>query len=68
MQAASERVPTIDDLLTRLISTLGTSGSDDDIAVLAFRWTQPEPSDAQPTEPDPPEASDSQPTELDPVD
>ena len=68
MDVASERAPTIDDLLTRVISTLGTSGADDDIAVLAFRWTQPEPSDAQPTELDLPELPQAQPTELDPVD
>ena len=66
--ASSERLPTIDDLLTHIISTLGAAGSEDDIAVLAFRWTQPEASDAQPPELDPPEASQAQSTELDPVD
>jgi serine phosphatase RsbU (regulator of sigma subunit) len=53
MHAAADPVPTIDDLLTNLISTLGTAGSDDDIAILAFRWTRPEAPDAQPTELDP---------------
>ena len=47
MQAASDRVPTIDGLLTHLIATLGTAGSDDDIAILAFRWTKPDEPEAR---------------------
>ena len=41
IRAASERAPTIDDLLTTLTATLGPHGSDDDVAILAFRWTCP---------------------------
>ena len=41
LQAASGRVSTMEDLLDRLAAALDTAGADDDIAVLAFRWTQP---------------------------
>jgi serine phosphatase RsbU (regulator of sigma subunit) len=43
-RAATEHVSSVDDLLTRLTATLGPAGSDDDIAILAFRWTQPKES------------------------
>ena len=34
-------IPTVDGLLSRLLDTVGPHGSDDDVAVLAFRWTSP---------------------------
>jgi serine phosphatase RsbU (regulator of sigma subunit) len=39
--AATEQVHSVEDLLARLTDTLGPAGSDDDVAVLAFRWTRP---------------------------
>ena len=39
--AATDRVSTVEDLITRLTATLGPAGSDDDVCVLAFRWTSP---------------------------
>lgn len=41
VDAATDRVATMEGLLTRLTATLGPAGSDDDVAVLAFRWTSP---------------------------
>jgi serine phosphatase RsbU (regulator of sigma subunit) len=41
VQAAVGPIPTVDCLVTRLLDTLGPHGSDDDVAVLAFRWTSP---------------------------
>jgi serine phosphatase RsbU (regulator of sigma subunit) len=41
VQAAAGPIPTVDGLVTRLLDTLGPHGSDDDVAVLAFRWTSP---------------------------
>lgn len=41
VRAATDPVPTVDDLVTRLTDTLGPTGSDDDVAVLALRWTSP---------------------------
>jgi serine phosphatase RsbU (regulator of sigma subunit) len=40
-RTAAGSSPTLDDLLTVLISTLGSDGPDDDVAILAFRWTSP---------------------------
>ena len=39
--AAAGPIPHVDDLLSRLLGTVGPQGSDDDVAVLAFRWTSP---------------------------
>ena len=41
VQAVAGKTSTVDDLLSRLLSTLGPAGSDDDVAMLAFRWTSP---------------------------
>jgi len=41
VRAATDPAPTVDELLTRLTATLGPVGSDDDVAILAFRWTSP---------------------------
>jgi serine phosphatase RsbU (regulator of sigma subunit) len=41
VQAVTGTISTVDDLLARLLSTLGPAGSDDDVAMLAFRWTSP---------------------------
>ena len=41
LHVASARVSTIEDLLNRLTAPVVTAGAEDDIAVLAFRWTQP---------------------------
>ncbi len=41
IQAATAPALTVEDLITRLTATLGPAGSDDDVAVLAFRWTSP---------------------------
>jgi serine phosphatase RsbU (regulator of sigma subunit) len=41
IQAVRGRTCTVDDLLSRLLATLGPAGSDDDVAMLAFRWTSP---------------------------
>jgi serine phosphatase RsbU (regulator of sigma subunit) len=41
--AANGDTGTVDDLLARLTATLGPDGATDDVAVLAFRWTSPEP-------------------------
>ncbi len=39
--AVTTTAPTLDDLVSELTSTMASDGLDDDIAVLAFRWTQP---------------------------
>ncbi len=41
VRAATQFDSTLDELLTRLTGTLEPAGSDDDVAVLAFRWTSP---------------------------
>jgi serine phosphatase RsbU (regulator of sigma subunit) len=41
IQAVTGRTSTVDDLLSLLLGTLGPAGSDDDVAMLAFRWTSP---------------------------
>jgi serine phosphatase RsbU (regulator of sigma subunit) len=41
IRAAGHPDPSVDALLTRLIDTLGPAGSDDDVALLGFRWTRP---------------------------
>jgi serine phosphatase RsbU (regulator of sigma subunit) len=41
VEAATGPISTVDDLLARLLGTLGPAGSDDDVAMLAFRWTSP---------------------------
>jgi serine phosphatase RsbU (regulator of sigma subunit) len=41
VQAVAGSISTVDDLLSRLLGTLGPAGSDDDVAMLAFRWTSP---------------------------
>ena len=41
VRAAAGHVPTVDDLVSRLLDTVGPVGAKDDIAVLAFRWTSP---------------------------
>lgn len=54
VRAATQQVSNLDELLTRLTATLGPAGSDDDVAVLAFRWTSPvdsSPGDAAPVHP-----------------
>jgi len=40
-EAATTQSPTLEGLLTDLISDLVTQGPSDDIALLAFRWTEP---------------------------
>ena len=39
--AAATTTTTLDDLLSTITSTLNSDGPDDDIAILAFRWTLP---------------------------
>ncbi len=41
VRAASGPIPTVDGLLSRLLDTVEPHGSDDDVAMLAFRWTSP---------------------------
>jgi serine phosphatase RsbU (regulator of sigma subunit) len=41
LRAAGGPVPAVDQLLSNLVATLGPNGSDDDVAMLAFRWTDP---------------------------
>ncbi len=41
LRAADGPIVAVDDLLVRLLETVGPHGSDDDVAVLAFRWTSP---------------------------
>jgi serine phosphatase RsbU (regulator of sigma subunit) len=41
VQAVTGGISSVDDLLSRLLGTLGPAGSDDDVAMLAFRWTSP---------------------------
>jgi serine phosphatase RsbU (regulator of sigma subunit) len=40
-RAATTPAPTLDDLVSNLTSTVANEGLEDDIAVLAFRWSQP---------------------------
>lgn len=41
--AAPTREPSLDDSLARILSTMHNDGSEDDIAILAFRWIAPSP-------------------------
>jgi len=49
VRAAACDVSTVDDLVSRLLDTVGRDGSDDDVAVLAFRWTSSADAPAGPT-------------------
>jgi len=42
LRTAGARIPAGDRLVSNLTATLGPTGSDDDVAMPAFRWTDPQ--------------------------